>query len=225
MLLMLLTLLFVAWLVKYPDIIKATVIISTPKPPIDLVSPANAQIEKVFISSKENKIEKGSPLVLLKSTSSYKEVQKLKGFLEELKKDSLLEKTIIISTNFSKLGALQNTYNQLATFLEEYNELMLHTPYKKRITFFKKIIINNKKSLKSAEKRFLLELQDQKMVAKSKKRAEILFSKGVIAEIEYEVEKQKLLQKEIQLEGNRANLIDLKTNIVNLQKQLVELQI
>ena len=52
-----------------------------------------------------------------------------------------------------------------------------------------------------------------------------MFFKGVISENNYEIEKQRFLQKEIQIEGYRAGLIDQKTNIINLQKQLVELQI
>jgi hypothetical protein len=225
MLLMLFTLLFVAWLVKYPDVINATVSISTPKPPIDLVCPINAQIEEVFILREENKVQKGSPLALLKSTVSYKEVKKLKVFLGELSKDSLVDTPITNATNFSKLGVLQSTYNQLVTFLEEYNEYIETIPYKKRITFLEKIVENHKKSLNSFEKRFLLEIQDQKLVAKNKKRSKTLFFKGVISEKNYEIEKQRFLQKEIQIEGYRAGLIDQKTNIINLQKQLVELQI
>ncbi|MGY0408367.1 MAG: hypothetical protein ACWIPJ_08450, partial [Polaribacter sp.] len=82
MLLLLLTLLFVAWWVKYPDVIKASVYISTSNPPIDLVCPSNAQIEKIFNKDSKDKITKGSPLILLKSTSDYTEIQKLKRFLE-----------------------------------------------------------------------------------------------------------------------------------------------
>ncbi len=225
MLLMLLTLLFVAWLVKYPDIINATVYISTPNPPIDLVSPISAQIEKVFINSNSSEVKKGSPLVLLKSTASFEEVQKLEMFLEELSKDTLLEKPISISTNFSKLGLLQNTYNQLATYLEEYNEHIIHTPYEKRIFYLEKIIMNNSMFLESSEKQYFMALEDTKFVYKSKEIAEHLFSKGVIAKTEYDKEKQTLLQKQIQLESNRASLITVETNIVNLKKQLAELKI
>ncbi len=225
MLLMLLTLLFVAWLVKYPDVIEATVSISTPYPPIDLVSPTNAQIEKIFISKNQTKVQKGSPLVLLKSTTSYKEVQKLKSFLEELTEEAFLQNSIPVSTDFSKLGQLQNTYNQLASYVEEYNEDIAHTPYKKRIAFLEKIIVSSSQSLKSSKNRFLLELQEKQLVDKDNKRAKKLFSKGVIAAAAYEDQEQLFLQNEMQLENSRSGLINQKTNIINLQKELTELQI
>lgn len=78
-----------AWWVKYPDVIKAAVYISTPNPPIDLVCPSNAQIEKIFTKDAERKIAKGNPLILLKSTSDYGEIQKLQLYLGALEKDSL----------------------------------------------------------------------------------------------------------------------------------------
>lgn len=104
MLLLLLTLLFVAWWVQYPDVIKAGVYISTPKPPIDLICPSNAQIEKIFIKDAERKIAKGNPLILLKSTSDYREIQKLQLYVGALEKESLTENHSIIPSNFVKLG-------------------------------------------------------------------------------------------------------------------------
>ena len=115
---------------------------------------------------------------------------------------------------------MQSTYNQLSTYLEEFNEHLKHTPFKSQILFLEKIISNNKESLQISERRFLIELQDHKIVIKAENRADILFNKGVIAEVEYELEQQKLLRKEIQLESYRSGLIDQKTTIVNLQKQL-----
>jgi len=224
-LLMLLTLLFVSWLVKYPDVIKAEVFISTPNPPIDLVCPVNAQIEKIFKYSADSIVKKDSPLILLKNSASYHEIKKLKAYLNILSRDSLLNSPIVSSKNFHRLGDLQSTYNQLSNYIEEFNEHLKHTPFKNQILFLKKIISNNKESLQISERRFLIELQDHKIVVKAENRADILFNKGVIAEVEYELEKQKLLRKEIQLESYRSGLIDQKTTIVNLQKQLAELMI
>ncbi len=223
MLCLLLALLFVAWWVKYPDIIKATVYISTPNPPIDVVCPTSAKIEKIFFYNEE--VTKGSPLILLKSTSNYSEVQSLKGFLQNLAKNSLLENTIVIPKDFSNLGILQDGYNQLASILEELNEHIEYRPYKKRIAFLEKMIVSNRQSLESLEKRFLLDMEDQKIVTNDKKRSDTLFSKGVISERDFEIAQQQVLQKEIQMENNRTRLIDKKTAIISLQKQLAELKI
>ena len=225
MLLLLLALLFVAWWVKYPDVIKAAVYISTSNPPIDLVCPSNAQIEKIFTKDSKNKIIKGSPLILLKSTSDYSEIQNLRDFLIDLEKDSLNENYITIPKNFIKLGVLQNTYNQLTSYLKEYNEHIKHHTYKKRIVFLEKIIDNNTQSLQSTRAGFLLELKDQRIKAKDKVRSDSLFAKGVISQRDHEIAQQRFLQKEIQVEGIRTILIDKRTAIVNLQKQLAELKI
>ena len=120
LLLLLLTLLFVSWWVKYPDVIKASVHISTSTPPVDLICPSNARIEKIFCKNSKSKITRRSPLILLKSTSDYKQIQNLKFFLQVLSNDSLLENVIAIPENFTKLGQLQNTFSQLTTYLKKF---------------------------------------------------------------------------------------------------------
>ena len=225
MLLLLLTLLFVAWWVKYPDVIPASVYISTSNPPIDIVCPSNAQIEKIFNKDSKRNIKKGSPLILLKSTSYFSEIQLLKSFLENLEKDSLKENHMTIPKNFIQLGALQNTYNQLTSYLKEYNEHVKQHTYQKRIVFLKKIIANNTQSLQSTRAGFLMELKDQDIMEKDKVRSDNLFFKGVISKRDHEIAQQRFLQKEIQVEGIRTVLIDKSTSIVNLQKQLAELKI
>ena len=224
-LLLLLSLLFVAWLVKYPDIITATIYISTPSPPIDLVCPTNAQIEELFVNENESHVIKDSPIVLLKSTASYKEVQKLQEFLRILTKESLLENKINSTINLSKLGELQNTYNQLSTYLEKHNEHIQNKPYEKRIILLKQIIEKSIVSFKISKTRFSLELQEKVLVEKNKVRADTLFFKGVIADQEWERFKQIHLQKEMQLEANRAGLAEKQIAILNLQEQLTELEI
>ncbi|MGY0408428.1 MAG: HlyD family secretion protein, partial [Polaribacter sp.] len=180
---------------------------------------------KIFNKDSKDKITKGSPFFFLKSTSDYTEIQKLKRFLEDLKKDSILKNALIIPKNFRKLGVLQNSYNQLTTYLKEYNEHIEYHPYQKRIVFLEKIIVGNKQSLQSAKTGFLLELQDQKIMEKDKERSDSLFSKGVISERDYGIAQQRFLQKEIQIENIRTTLIDKNASIVNLQKQLAELKI
>ena len=225
MLLLLLTLLFVAWWVKYPDVIKAAVYISTPKAPIDLVCPSNAQIEKIFTKDAERKIAKGNPLILLKSTSDYGEIQKLQLYLGALEKDSLTENHSIIRSNFIKLGVLQKVYNQLTSYVNEYNEHIKSHTYQQRIVFLQRIIGNNTQSLQSTRAGFLLELKDQNIMEKDKIRSDSLFAKGVISQRDHEIAQQRFLQKEIKVESIRTILIDKSTAIVNLQKQLTELKI
>jgi hypothetical protein len=218
MLLMLLTLLFVSWLVKYPDVIQASISISTPNPPVDLLSPANAQIEEIFINKNVFDVKKGNPLILLKSTVSYAEVQSLKLFLNEISVD-----TILTAPDYSSLGLLQNSYNQLTSLIKDYNGNLTNKPYEKRINFLKKIGASSKQSLKSSNKRFSYEIKEEQMVVRHIQRTRNLFVKGVIAEQEYDIERKRFYQKEMQIENSRLGLINQKTTIIDIEKQLAEL--
>jgi hypothetical protein len=164
-----------------------------------LICPSNAQIEKIFTKDAERKIAKGNPLILLKSTSDYGEIQKLQLYLEALEKDSLTENHIVIPSNFVKLGVLQNAYNQLTSYVKEYNEHIKNHTYQQRIVFLQRIIGNNTQSLQSTRAGFLLELKDQGIMAKDKVRSDSLFAKGVISQRDHEIAQQRFLQK-----GNKS---------------------
>ena len=199
LLLILLSLLFTAWFVKYPDVIKAEVYISTPNPPIDLVSPINAQIDSIFYYNRKEIIAKGSPLILLKSTAEFSKIEQLKFFLNQLSHDSIFEQNIKFKS-ISELGELQPNSNKLVSLIEEFNEHFNHKPFEKRINYLKKIILNNEKSYHSIKKQLNHELNDFELVSKNMLRADILFEKGVISEVNYEEEKQGFISKEILLE-------------------------
>lgn len=222
LLLILLSLLFTAWFVKYPDVIKAEVYISTPNPPIDLVSPINAQIDSIFYYNRKEIIAKGSPLILLKSTAEFSKIEQLKFFLNQLSHDSIFEQNIKFKS-ISELGELQPNSNKLVSLIEEFNEHFNHKPFEKRINYLKKIILNNEKSYHSIKKQLNHELNDFELVSKNMRRADILFEKGVISEVNYEEEKQRFIRKEILLEKYRAEIINHNTNSVNQTKQLTEL--
>ena len=224
-LLMLITLLFVSWLIKYPDIIKAEIYISTPKPPIDIICPTSAQIIEIFKYNDDEIVLKGNPLILLKSTTNYEEVKTLEKILDCLGNDDVFKKAIQINLKLSKLGELQIAYNNLTVYVGEFNEHLKQKSYEKQIRFIKNQIHTSKISLNSSKKLLQLEIKDFDIEEKSIERTKLLHSKGVITEVEYEIKKQQHIQKEIQLEKYRADIISKKEIISTLQKQLAETEI
>lgn len=224
-LLMLITLLFVSWLVKYPDVIKAEIYISTPKPPIDIICPTSAQIIKIFKYNDDEIVMKGNHLILLKSTTNFEEVKTLEKILDCLGNDDVFEKAIQINSKLSKLGKLQIAYNNLTVYTREFNEYIEQKPHEKQIRFIKNQIHTSNMSLNSSKKLLQLEIEDFKIEEKSIERTKLLYSKGVITEVEFEIKKQKHIQKQIQLEKYRVDIISKKEIISTLQKQLVETEI
>lgn len=225
LLVMLTTMLFLSWFIKYPDIIKGEIYISTPKPPIDVISPISAKIVKIFDYAKDDIVSEGSNLILLNSTADFEEIKKLEHILNYLGNDNVFEDKIQINSKLSKLGDLQNTFNTLTIYIEEFNENLKEKPFEKQIKFLTNKIHNSKMSLDSSKKLLELERKDFNIAKKRINRTRVLHSKGVITELEYEIKKQKFIQEEIQLEKYRSDLISKKEIIGTLQKQLSDLKI
>lgn len=76
-LLMILLLLLIAYMIKYPDVFSAPVMVSTPVPPETITAGSNGRIEAV-LANEGAIIQAGAPVVVLENMADYKEVFRLK---------------------------------------------------------------------------------------------------------------------------------------------------
>ena len=84
LLVFILLLMFLSWFIKYPDIIRAEVVITTQFPPEKLVAKSSGRISKLFI---ENQIEikENTPIAIIENAANYETVFLLKAITDTLK--------------------------------------------------------------------------------------------------------------------------------------------
>ncbi|WP_415036748.1 hypothetical protein [Flavobacterium sp.] len=90
---------FVSWLVKYPDIIPAEIIITTNVPPQKLKAKTSGKIETILVRDKAV-ISKNTAMAIIENTANYKDVFLLKSIVDTIDIDKS-------SFPFEKLKALQ----------------------------------------------------------------------------------------------------------------------
>lgn len=76
-LLMILVVLLIAYMIKYPDVFSAPVMVSTPVPPETIAAGSNGRIEAV-LANEGAIIQAGLPVVVLENMADYREVFRLK---------------------------------------------------------------------------------------------------------------------------------------------------
>lgn len=76
-LLMILVVLQIAYMIKYPDVFSAPVVVSTPVPPETITAGSNGRIEAV-LANEGAVIQARSPLMVLENMADYREVFRLK---------------------------------------------------------------------------------------------------------------------------------------------------
>ena len=69
-----LILILFSWLIRYPDIIPATIEITTLNPPVTLTTKVSGRIKDLFVTDKE-KVKKGDLLAVMETAASVREIE------------------------------------------------------------------------------------------------------------------------------------------------------
>ena len=134
--LVIISLLFCSWFIKYPDLLTAKVIITTTPPPIALVSRTSGNLH---LLKKENEIVKdGEVVAYLQSSASIEAVM----FVEE---KLLSNNDLRTATIPGSLGDLQPHYAGLTSALTSLNVLTENKIYDKQIAQLQKQVITYQK--------------------------------------------------------------------------------
>ena len=76
-------LLLISWIVKYPDIVNSDIVITTNVPPQKLIAKISGKIEVILINDKTI-ISKNTPLAVIENTANYKDVFLLKSIVDTI---------------------------------------------------------------------------------------------------------------------------------------------
>ncbi len=212
-----LLLLFLSWLIKYPDVIPAEAIITTRIPPQKEYAKVTEKIESILVQDNQVVLP-DTPLAILQSSANYQDVFLLKSVM-----DTITMHTDSFSFPMDELPILflGDIETNFALFENSYSEYILN----KELQPFSNEAIANEVSLSELYRR-LESLQAQKRLNKTEldfnkrelQRQKSLFEKGVISAQEYEGKELEFLQAKRTYENNDVQLSQIKESISNASK-------
>ncbi|WP_103865999.1 HlyD family secretion protein [Aquimarina sp. I32.4] len=216
-LLLVLLLLFLSWLVKYPDVIPAEAIITTRIPPQKEYAKVSGKIESILVEDSQI-VPKDTPLAILQSSANYKDVFLLKSIVDTIK---VSNKSFTFPLDDLPVLFLGDIETSFALFENSYSEYILN----KELQPFSNEAIANQISLSELYRR-LESLKAQKRLGKAElefKRKELqrqknLFKKGVISTQEYEGKELDYLQAKRNYENNDVQLSQINESISNANR-------
>lgn len=212
-----LMLFFVSWFIKYPDIIKSPVIITTNIPPEKLVAKTSGRIQAILIADKSIVVE-NTPLAIIENPANYKDVYLLKSILDTLDIDSLNNNFPFELLKNKQLGDVESVFSD---FQKHYvaNELNreLHP-------FWTENVANSYETIQIKERLNLL--QQQKSINESElelqkndvNRFETLFSKGIVSAQDFENKKLGYLQAQKNYKSLLSSISQLKSSLISNTK-------
>lgn len=213
-LILILMLLFLSWLVKYPDIITSEALITTQIPPQKEYAKITGKLQAILIS--DNQVVDGNqPLAILENTANYKDVFKLKAIMDTITVNS---KSFYFPINDLPLLFLGDIESQFALFENNYLQYELN----KELRPFSNEALANKYSLSELNRR-LLSLKSQRDINKTEldfnkkdlQRHKTLYNKGVISEQDYENKQLEFAQAERNFKNFESSISQMRENISN----------
>jgi HlyD family type I secretion membrane fusion protein len=215
--------LLASWFIKYPEVIKGSVVISTQKPPIKIISRSSGIVEKLLIQSNQ-KIKKGDFLAEIENTTHLENLPVLQTLSAQLKK-YLQNSThkVPFPAGAITFGDLQSEYNALLKNYQEAERLLGDAIYRQR----KRILsnqISDYQSLVKINERQLAINQEEFINAETKYQADIkLYQERVYGKLDFLNLENAFLQKKKEKENYAKVAIENSLTLSERQKQLMEL--
>ncbi|MBO9583243.1 MAG: HlyD family efflux transporter periplasmic adaptor subunit [Flavobacterium sp.] len=215
---------FVSWFVKYPDVVKTEIVITTNIPPEKIVSKSSGRIEAILVKNKTF-VAKNSTLAIIENTANYKDVFLLKDIVEQYDINNSKKEFPFGLLKNTQLGEIESAY---AAFQKDYQAQELNKdlhPFQvetraqqsEKVQITERIeILQQQKLINERE----LELQKNEVA-----RFETLFNKGIISAQEMEVKKLNFLQAQKNYRSLLSSISQLKSSLIDNAKSSQSLQI
>lgn len=212
----LLLILLMSYLIKYPEFITSPIIVTSQNPPEKLEARANSKIEKILVKDHQ-KVSFGQVMMILQSTANYNDVLELKKVMDSLPNNRMMSFPLQATANL-KLGEIQGDYNNFAKAFQDERLFTRLQPYAPENLAADQSLSEYKGRISNLLQQRNIEAAKYDLTRKNFQRSQELFNQGVIASMELENEKIKFLQAEQNLKNINISLSQMQESISNLHK-------
>ncbi|GAB1856809.1 HlyD family efflux transporter periplasmic adaptor subunit [Flavobacteriaceae bacterium MHTCC 0001] len=210
-------LLLIFWLVKYPDIIPSEAVVTTQIPPQKEYAKVTGKLSAILVNDNDV-VNPNQPLAIIENTANYQDIFLLKGIIDTLKVDTKAFQFPFNRLPVLFLGDIDAPY---ALFENSYIQYKLNS----ELQPFSNDALANRYSISELNRR-LKNLQSQKEIngielgfkAKDLKRNKTLFEKGIISEQDYDNKQLEYAQAKRNYQNFEASISQIKENLSNAHR-------
>ncbi|KUJ53949.1 MULTISPECIES: HlyD family secretion protein [Flavobacteriales] len=212
----LLMVLLMSYVIKYPEFIPAPIVVTSKNPPEKLEARTNSKIEKILVKDHQS-VNKNQVMMVLQSAADYKDILALKDIVDSMSSSQVLYFPTQQASTF-KLGEIQGEYNSFAKTLQDEKLFTRLKPYAPENIAANQSLGEYRARIATLQQQRNLEVTKFDLTKKNYLRSQELFNQGVIAAMELENEKIKFLQAEQNLKNINITLSQMQEAVSNLQK-------
>ncbi|MDR2407989.1 MAG: HlyD family secretion protein [Bacteroidales bacterium] len=207
---------------KYPDILAATITVTTENLPADIVAKTSGRIDSILVRDKE-KVKQGDILAIIENPADFKDVMLLRKSLEDFKINDTLHYAII--KHALQLGDIQQSYFTFLRAYEDYRFFYDNQHYQKKINLLRKQIETQKKILLKTQTQLSLSVKQLNSARQLFAIDSALYKRQVISLSDFEGAKTALLQQEQTYETAKMTLDNQQMSILQTEQSILELEL
>ena len=209
-------LLWLSYLIKYPDTVVCRVVLTTENPPIRIMAQATGRISELLVKENES-IEAGKILAVLENPAEWRDVLRLENMLSQNTPLSILP------PNDLKLGSLQTLYSTFTQNAKDYAYFTSSNGIATKIGHLQNQILSLRALNQNLTKQKEIQIKELYFQERDFNRQKQLHTEGVISDLEFEKASTTFLQQGRQVEATEANFINNDMQIKQLESQISDL--
>lgn len=215
-------LLGIGWLIKYPDIIPARVILTTENPPIRIFSKSNGKIELLNVKNDE-RVKAGHLIAIIENPADWKDILRLDSFLNEVRNAGSVEKisALEIPRNL-RLGPVQSSYAEFAKQFDENLFFLQNNLSNARIANLNAQIVQLNEMIVALSEQKKVQTKVTELAKKDLERDVRLKAIGAISDTELETSEAAYLQQQQALDKLDNDIINNKILIEKNRMLILE---
>ena len=222
--LIIIMLLLISWFVKYPDIIRTEISVTTVIPPEKIYARSSGQLDAILVE--DNAIVKKNEIIaIIENSANYKDVVLLKSIIDTLKVNSASFYFPLENLPVLMLGDIASDFAMFENYYSSYRLNKELKPFTNEFSANEMSVSQTRQRLNILISQKQLGLKELAFKEKTLRRQEILFEKGVISEQAYELKQLELLQAKKNHQNMSSQISQLKEALENSKKTLKGTQI
>lgn len=207
----------ISWLIKYPDVLKTEVIVTTQIPPQKEFAQVSRKLDSIYVKESQL-VRKNTLLAVLENSADTQDIYYLKSILDTLEIKGRVVDFPINEVPILLLGEVETAY---ANFENNYSEYELNKELKPftNEALANKVSLNELKiRLRNMQSQYTLNQSELQLKRNDLERNKILLEKGVISQLDYESKQLELLNAEKGLKNLGTLISQVREAISNANR-------
>ncbi len=198
-------LLSISWFVKYPDVIKAKVVVTTDPAPINLVSRTTGKI--LLLKTHSETVKKNDLIAYLQTNATISDITYLEVALNGYEADQNAKDLFVALNRNIMAGDLQGYVNATVKSLQDLLAFAESKLQEKQIAYLNKQVISYNRLNINLQKQLTLMKQEGVLSHHQFKTDSLLLAQKVIAQLEFNKTKSAYLLQQRGLKSMEASII------------------